>query len=204
MRIGIFGGSFDPIHYGHLILAEQCREQAKLQEIVFVPAAKAPHKPDGAEASDRQRVEMLQLAIAGHFAFTVSQIELERGGKSYTIETLENLKSLEPESELFLLIGADSLENFAAWKQPEQICKLAVPLVFSRPTPAGTQFANIDVLRQYVDEVRFNAIRDHQIQGRLIDISSTDIRWRVKSGKTIRYLTPRAVEQYIMAQKLYI
>jgi len=204
MRIGIFGGSFDPIHYGHLILAEQCREQANLEKVVFMPSATAPHKLNGARASDRQRVEMLQLAISGHFAFEVSQVELERGGVSYTVETLANMKTVNPETELFLMIGADSLESFATWKQPEQICQFAMPLVFSRPSPNGHNRVDLDLLRRFVDERRFQSILAHQIRGRLIEISSTEIRGRVRSSKSIRYLTPRSVEQYIVAQKLYV
>ena len=105
MRIGIFGGSFDPIHVGHLMLAEHCREQAELDQVLFIPCAQQPHKKDGAFGSNRQRTEMIDLAIGGHPSFLRSSIEIDRGGVSYTVETLEQLTKENPEDELFLMLG---------------------------------------------------------------------------------------------------
>ena len=133
MRIGIFGGSFDPIHLGHLVLAEQCREQADLDQVLFVPCALQPHKRDGAQGTDRQRCEMVELAIAGHHPFGLSKTEMERGGVSYTVETLAQFRDSNPEDEWFLLMGDDSLECFSTWREPERICQLAIPLVVNRP-----------------------------------------------------------------------
>ena len=200
MRLGIFGGSFDPIHYGHLILAEHCREQAELDEVWFVPSATAPHKQDGAQLSKRQRMELVELAIRGHPAFRVSNMELERGGISYTVDTLNQIREERPEDELFFLMGADSLGHFASWKEPTQICELALPLVVNRP---GADDVDLEKLRPFVGDSRMEALAAVQIQSPLIEISSSEIRRRVGAGESIRYLLPRSVEKYIEAQKLY-
>ncbi len=200
MRLGIYGGSFDPIHYGHLILAENCREQANLDQIWFLPSSIAPHKRDGATLSDRQRVELVELAISGHDAFICSDNELKRGGISYTVDTLTEVCEQHPNHELFLLMGADSLYQFETWREPEKICALAIPLVVNRP---GNDKVNLDVFARYVDEERLALILDHAISSPLIEISSSDIRARVAASQTIRYLLPRAVEKYIEAQELY-
>src|SRR5262245_31066193 len=111
MRLGLFGGTFDPIHLGHLLLAEQCREQCKLDAVWFLPSANPPHKVGASITPAQQRVEMLQMAIAGHPEFAVSKLELERGGTTYTVDTLEQLRNEDAERELFFLIGADSLAD---------------------------------------------------------------------------------------------
>ena len=201
MRIGVFGGSFDPIHYGHLILAEQCREQAKLDRVIFVPSRIAPHKQYGSSATERQRVDMLRLAIAGHPAFDVSLIEIDRGGVSYTVDTLNELRKIHPEDLLFLLMGDDSLQDFCSWKEPGHICQLAILLVAARP---GNADVDLNALRSYLDEARFELFKNHMIHNLLIEISSSDIRRRVRESKSIRFLLPRAVEKYIETQKLYV
>lgn len=200
MRIGIFGGSFDPVHIGHLILAEHCRESANLDEVWFIPSATAPHKTEGATASDRQRMEMLEFALAGHSSFLISDVELKRGGVSYTVDTLAQIAEEQPDDELFLMIGGDSLQNFDTWRSPEKICRLATPLVVARP---NSDPVNLDKLSPYVDEERMDEIKRYALESRLIDISSTEIRARANAGRSIRYLTPRAVEKYIESKSLY-
>ena len=200
MRIGIFGGSFDPIHTAHLILAEKCREQANLDQVLFIPSAEAPHKEDGAFGTNRQRTEMVDLAIGGHPAFLRSSIEIDRGGVSYTVDTLEQFKEQHPDDKLFLLIGGDSLNNFHTWKDPEKILTLATPLVIARP---GEGEVNFDLLASYVDEARLAEIKSLAIDAPLIEISSTSIRKAVSEEKSFRYLTPRSVERYIQTQKVY-
>lgn len=190
MRLGVFGGSFDPVHYGHLILAENSREAARLDLVLFVPAPRPPHKLDREQTPFFRRVEMLELAIAGHPAFQVSQIEKDRPGPSFTVDTLTQLQAERPEAELFLLLGSDSLQDFPLWYQPERIAELATLVVTLRPgaekpTNLPTHFRVL-----WVDAPR-------------IDISSTDIRNRVRTGRTIRYLLPRAVECYIETHRLY-
>ena len=202
MRVGIFGGSFDPIHFGHLILAEQCRQQAELDQVLFIPSALAPHKQKGAHGTDRQRVEMIDLAIGGHPQFLRSSIEIDRGGVSYTIDTLRQLteEHSDTQREWFFLIGADSLGTFATWKEPKSILELATPLVVGRP---GAQNVDLEVLSELAQPAQMETIRKLEIESPLIDISSTSIRSNVQAGKSIRYLTSRAVEKYIQTQRIY-
>jgi nicotinate-nucleotide adenylyltransferase len=201
MRIGIFGGSFDPIHLGHLVLAEQCREQSRLDQVWFVPSALGPHKTDGTHSSDRQRIEMIELALSGYEPFVLSKIELERGGISYTVETLTQIRESNPDDELFLLMGDDSLEQFATWREPERICQLAIPLVANRP---GSGQVDLTSLKSFVDESRFGVFLQNVITSPGIQISSSLIRQKVAAGKSIRYLTPRPVEKYIETHRLFV
>jgi nicotinate-nucleotide adenylyltransferase len=201
MRVGIFGGSFDPIHQGHLILAEQCRQQAELDQVLFIPNAQSPHKQNGACASDRQRVEMVDLAIGGNPAFLRSSIEIERGGVSYTVDTLKQLAEENPENELFFLMGADSLNSFDTWKDPAGILQLATPLVVPRP---GQGEVDLKKLAPLTDEKKLATIEQLTIDSPLIEISSSNIRQQIQSGKSIRYQTSRAVEKYIETQKIYL
>ena len=200
VRLGIFGGSFDPVHYGHLLLAEFCREHNRLDKVWFMPAAVSPHKLDRRPTPDRSRVEMLELAIGGHDGFAVSRIELERGGVSYTADTLAEIHDQQPDTELFFLMGADSLADFGTWKTPATICELAIPVIVARP---GSATPDYDMLAQFVDAQRLSLIRQCQVDMPQIEISSTDIRSRVAQGKSIRFQLPRAVEKYIETQDLY-
>src|SRR5947207_3364132 len=131
-RIGVFGGTFDPVHVAHLILAEQCREQGRLDEVRFVVAARPPHKPAPATPF-AQRVEMLTLAVSGQPAFRVEEIERDRPGPSYTADTLEELRRREPGAELVLIVGSDSLRDLPLWYQPTRVVLLAELLVVARP-----------------------------------------------------------------------
>jgi nicotinate-nucleotide adenylyltransferase len=201
MRIGIFGGSFDPIHQGHLILAEQCREQAQLDQVWFMPCSLGPHKKQGTHGTDRQRTEMIELALGGHEPFLLSRIEIERGGVSYTVDTLEQIHESQPDDELFLLMGDDSLESFDSWRRPERICQLATPLVVGRP---GSGQVDLSSLKHYVDECRLASFEECLISSPQIEISSREIRQKVADGKSIRYLTSRGVEKYIETQKLFL
>lgn len=206
MRLGIFGGSFDPVHYGHLLLAESCREQARLDEVWFLPAAVPPHKQQEAKTPAAARIEMLELAIGGHPAFKVCRFEVERGGVNYTADTLAHLAAENPGAELFFLMGADSLRDLPTWHEPARVCELAIPVVVARSfagQPDETVEVDYSPLAQLVDERRLEAIRQHQVQMPRIDLSSREIRRRVAAGKTIRYQTPRAVEKYLEAARLY-
>ncbi len=200
MRLGIFGGSFDPVHYGHLLLAETCREQCRLDRIWFLPAAVPPHKQGKALAPAKARVEMLELAISGNEQFAVSTMELDRGGVSYTVETLRTITAQQPGEELFFLMGADSLHEMVTWREPAEICRLVTPVVVHRVDSPPPDFA---VLSPLVSPERLAAIREHQVEMPLIDLSSTDLRQRAASGQSLRYRTPRAVEKYIETQGLY-
>jgi len=200
MRLGIFGGTFDPVHYGHLLLAETCREQCELDLVLLMPAAQPPHKCQWELAPAAARAEMLELAIGGHPSMSVSRSEIERGGVSYTVETLTQLRAERPDAELFFLMGADSLEDLPDWREPQRICKLAIPVVVRR---AGTGEPDFSTLAGFVSPERLGEIRRFQVEMPVLELSSTDIRERVAAGRSIRFLTPRAVEKYIESHGLY-
>jgi nicotinate-nucleotide adenylyltransferase len=200
MRLGIYGGSFDPVHFGHLLVAENCREQQRLDEVWFIPAATSPHKRQRAPAEARHRVEMLHLAVGGHEPFQVSTIEIDRGGISYSVETLQQLHADDPAREMFLLLGADALADLPTWKDPGRICELALPLVVSRAYAPEPDFAP---LVEFMSRERIAAAQAAQVKMPPIGIASSDIRRRIAAGKSIRFRTPRAVERYIETHGLY-
>ncbi len=200
MRVGVFGGAFDPVHYGHLILAEQCREQARLDAVWFVPAARHPFKAGPAGTPFDRRVEMLHLALAGNTAFRVDEIEKDRPGPSYTADTLDELRRRHPDAELHLLLGSDTLPDFPRWHEPQRIVRSADLVVMERPghpVPSAEELAS--ALRLPADV----PLRLQKVEVPLIDLSSRDIRRRVANGRSVRYMLPRAVEVYIAEKRLY-
>lgn len=200
MRIGVFGGTFDPIHYGHLIIAEQAREQAKLDRVWFLPSARPPHKSDRVLTPYDRRVEMLTLAIAGlEDRFAVSQIERDRPGPSYTADTLDQLDEQFAGNEWFLIVGADSLLDLPSWYDPKRILERATLLAAGRPgysTRTTTELA--DALEMRVDKVRLQTV-----QIPLIEIASRDLRRRASEHRSLTFMMPRALEVYIREKKLY-
>ncbi len=196
MRIGVFGGAFDPVHYGHLILAEQSREQARLDQVWFVPAARHPFKVGTTAAPFDRRAEMLRLGTAGQSAFRVDEIEKDRPGLSYTADTLDELKRRHPDDELFLLVGSDTLAELPTWHAPERIVRAATLVVMRRPGHPVVPAAELETA---IGE----AVRLQMADVPLIDLSSRDIRGRVAAGRSIRYMLPRAVEVYIAEKGLY-
>jgi nicotinate-nucleotide adenylyltransferase len=183
MRTGLLGGSFDPIHHGHLILARAAKEELALDRIIFIPANKSPHKTDTKPATPEDRWAMVNLAIRGEDSFEASDLELRRPAPSYTVDTLQEFKARFPGDEFTLLIGADNAATFDTWREPDEIRRLARIAVLDR---AGTAAAH-----------------DWPVVHRLIDISSTDIRARLAAGRSIRYLTPGSVCDYIQSHRLY-
>lgn len=200
MQLGILGGTFDPVHYGHLLMAECCREQCALDEVWLMPAARSPHKPQERVSSADHRLEMLRLAIAGNEAFRVSSLEVDRGGVSFTVETLAELRSSLPDARLFLLLGADSLADFPKWREPARICELAIPVVAARP---GYEPPDLEPLAELVSPRRMEQIRRYQVEMPLIDLSGTELRRRAAEGRSLRYRTPRAVQKYIETHRVY-
>jgi len=200
VRLGIFGGTFDPIHLGHLILAEHCREACRLDRVVFIPAGQPPHKAERQITAGRQRLEMVELAIAGHASFAASPIELERTGPSYSAQTLAELARQDAGSELFFLMGSDSLNDLALWYQPERIASLATLVVATRP---GAEPPSLDRLRSVIGGDAVERLMRHMVEIPLVQISSSAIRQRVGAGRTIRFMVPRAVECYIETHGLY-
>lgn len=202
MRIGVFGGSFDPVHYGHLIAAECAREQARLDRIVFVPAATPPHKPGRTLADGRHRLELLSLAIGGHDAFAVSSIELDRGGTSYTVDTLATLAADHPEDRLVLVLGPDSLAGFKRWRDPARIAALSEIVPVERESLDDLEAA-AGGLADVLGPEAVAAVLARRVRMPAIGIRATDLRAAVAAGRSIRYRTPRAVERFIATHGLY-
>jgi nicotinate-nucleotide adenylyltransferase len=192
-RLGIFGGTFDPIHLGHLICAEQLRQALRLDLVLFVPTCEPPHKPASEPAEPADRLEMVRLAIDGHPDFSASEIEIARKGTSYTIDTVRHLRdAYGAEVELWLLMGQDSYREISTWKSPERIAAECFFGVARRPG------------YQRETEPPVPGLRSKFVDITSVDISSTDIRARLGDAKSIRYLVPPAVEKYIRNNSLYI
>ena len=198
MRLGLFGGTFDPVHFGHLLLAEQCREQCELDEVWFLPSGSPPHKDDAEITAARHRVGMLELAIAGHECFRVNEMELQREGPTYTVDTLQALTDERLDDELTFLIGADSLRDLPTWREPQRILELATIVAVNRPDRDITDATR---LTDCLGEAAAERIRIINMPG--IDLSATDIRGRLAAGRSIRFMTPRAVEAYIEQHAVY-
>lgn len=191
MKIGLFGGSFDPPHHGHLIVARHVREALGLDHVLLVPANRSPHKLDRTPAHGQHRLAMVHLAVAGDPGFAVSDVEVARGGISYTVDTLRHLRSGGPGHELFFLLGIDNAADFLLWREPEEILRLSTVVLMSRAGFGGSAPGVLgDPSVIHVDVP-------------LIDIRSRDLRARIRGGKSIRYLVPDAVERYILSEGLY-
>ena len=192
-KIGIMGGTFDPIHLGHLIIAELVREELHLNKVFFLPAKIHPLKENAAISAVEHRVQMVASAIEDNPAFELCDIEFRREGISFTVDTLRSLrKEYPPEStELYYLMGLDNVNQFHLWKEPEEIIRLCRVVVLGRPGVKPHPDA-----RPFLPAFLFLDLP-------LIEISATDIRQRVRNGRTIRYLVPEAVEAYIARHRLY-
>jgi nicotinate-nucleotide adenylyltransferase len=191
MKIGIFGGTFNPPHMGHLIVAEYAREHLALSRVIFVPSAVSPHKQGRDTIDAHHRLTMLQEAVRENSGFAVSDIEVQRGGVSYTVDTLEELHGMFPQYGLVLLIGADNLNEFHLWRGPERILALADVVALTRPGFSSGE-ADPGLARQIA-----------VCQVPAIGIEARQIRRWVREGQSIRYLVPAAVESYILRHRLY-
>jgi nicotinate-nucleotide adenylyltransferase len=204
MRIGLYGGSFDPVHQGHLIAAECCREQARLDKVLFLPAAVPPHKQDRPLAEAAHRVEMLKLAIGGHPAFAVSTDEIDRGGVSYTVDTLVRLEAAHPADELLLILGPDALADLPTWREPATILARAEIIAVEREGVDDiSAIVATPKLAALLGPERAQRIVETRVTCPAIGIRASDLRAAIAAGCSIRYRTPRAVEQYIAAHGLY-
>ncbi len=199
--IGIMGGTFDPIHLGHLAVAEEAREALGLERVLFVPAGIPPHKPDGARASIADRVTMVELAIAGNPAFVLSRIDVDRSGPSYTSDTVALLAAGERaagrEPDLTLIMSAETLGGLPSWHEPRRLlatCRIAVVPREGHAAPERAWLA-----------AHFEGLEDRFVllEGPRLGISSTDVRNRVAAGRSIRYLVPEAVERHIADHHVY-
>lgn len=199
MKIGIMGGTFDPIHLGHLATAEAVRENFALDEILFIPAARPPHKVSSNVTDERHRLTMTTLATHSNKFFRVSDMELKRTGLSYTFDTMNELhKTFGRSTELFFIIGADSLADLSKWHEARELVSKCHFIATTRP--------GIDVDFSAVEKFFGAAAHEHIHRTTTpgIEISSTDIRERVKARRSIKYLVPEVVEEYILREELYL
>jgi nicotinate-nucleotide adenylyltransferase len=204
MRTGIFGGSFDPVHQGHLVVAECCREQARLDRVVFVPTAIQPFKQSRQPAAGQHRSEMLALAVGGNPAFEISTAELDRGGVSYTVDTLAALREAYPDDELHLILGPDALASLPDWREPARILDLAGVIAVERDgLDDVAAIVHAPRLATLLGPERSRRIVADTVRMPAIGIRATDLRARIAAGHSIRYRTPSAVEQYITTHGLY-
>lgn len=195
-QIGILGGTFDPIHIGHLWIAEEARDQLGLSEVFFIPAHVSPFKTHIISASAQARLTMVRLAIADNPAFRAEPLEIERPGPSYTIDTLRILHSRYPGCPLFLILGSDSLASLAAWREAMALVAMAQIAVY----PRSGVCPDLEQLERELPGLRAALI---ELDALKLDISATVIRQRVQDGRSIRYLVPPAVEAYIHEHSLY-
>lgn len=194
-RIGILGGTFDPIHIGHLVVADNALQQLHLDDVLFVPAGHPPHKRDRAITSAAHRKAMIEIAIADRKEFTVSEVDLHRQGPSFTVDLLERIDAALAPAALYFVMGADSLRDFSTWARPEGVLSLAQLAVARRP--------GIEINEEVLSSVPGLRDRLHLLDSPLSHISSTALRNRLRQGQTVRYLIPPDVLDFIIEQNLY-
>ena len=195
-RTAVLGGSFNPIHYGHLLLADDVLDALGLDRVLFVPAALPPHKPSSQLAPADDRYAMVQLAVAGHPKFVVSDLELRRAGPSYTVDTLEAL--CIPREELFLIVGSETFLDMLTWRTPRRVARLAQIVVVPR---VGSAFdPDSAAARKVVHEIGQEPLVVRAIS---LPISASDLRHRVRERRSLAYRVPEAVDAYIQAKRLY-
>jgi len=197
MRVGVIGGTFDPIHTGHLIIAEGARDALDLQRVIFVPAGQPPHKRSSRISPAEHRLEMVRLAIAGNGYFTASRVDIDREGPSYTVDTIRLLHDAwGSDVRIYFLIGGDSLAELPTWYQPQRLLEICQVVAVPRPG-YELDLESLDV------EIPGAAERIQMLSMPLVDLSATEIRDRVRDRRSIRYLVPDAVERYIYRHRLY-
>ncbi len=197
-RIGIMGGTFDPLHYGHLVAAEMARHEFALEKVIFIPTGNPPHKVGRRVTSPGDRYEMVKRAVQDNSFFEVSDLEIQRKGYSYTVDTLKELHELYPQHELYFITGADAFREIFTWREVQSVLSLSHFIGASRPGFDPHEF--LEELKRDYPEFLPNM---HLFDVPALAISSTDIRSRVKEGKPIRYLLPESVRLYIEKTGLY-
>jgi nicotinate-nucleotide adenylyltransferase len=189
-RIGILGGTFNPIHLGHLLIAQDAVEAARLDRVLFIPTATPPHKKLEGGVSAAHRLKMVRLAIAGDDRFAADDLEIRRGGKSYSVDTLTELKRRYPRADFYFIVGADSLSELQLWRDARRLVKLCRFIAVRRPGFHGRP-------------ARLPGLRYQWLEAHPCGVASREIRARTGRGQSIRYLVPEAVARYIQKQKLY-
>jgi nicotinate-nucleotide adenylyltransferase len=199
-QLGVFGGTFNPVHHGHLILAREAKERLGLDRVILVPNFRSPLRQGEVLAPAENRLEMLRLALGDEPGMEVSDLEVRRGGSSYTVDTMEALKAELPEASLTFLCGADSLTTLDRWVRIERILELARVCVLARP---GTEAeaAHADLIRRAPG---VGAKIERLALARMIDLSATEIRERVAAGRSVRWMVPEAVGAHIRSESLYL
>ncbi|MEM8666323.1 MAG: nicotinate (nicotinamide) nucleotide adenylyltransferase [Planctomycetota bacterium] len=200
MKMGVFGGSFDPVHFGHLWIAEAARETLGLDEVRWIPAARSPLKSEQPQAPAMDRVAMVRLALADGDGHVVDDREIRRGSVSYTVDTLAELAEDFPDSQFWLIIGSDSLASFPQWREPERLLQLAHLAVIQR---GGDPEIDLSVLQGLTTSERVDQIRRDIVPMPLIELSSSEMRERIVAESSIRFRTPRAVAALINDRRLY-
>ncbi len=190
MKLGLYGGSFDPVHLGHLLVAHAALEELVLDRLVFIPAAQSPFKPGTQPAPAAIRTRLLRLALAGETRFDVDELELRRGGVSFTVDTVREFATRHPGAQLFWLVGADHVPTLPKWREAEALAQLVEFVVIPRPGEAEATLPP--------------PYRLHHLSGWPLRVSSSDIRLRVAAGKPVRQLVPAPVAEVIAAEKLYL
>lgn len=198
MKVGIFGGSFDPVHTGHLVLAEHVREEAGLEKLIFLPAYESPFKVGKSGADSMQRLEMTRLATAGNGSFSVSAADVEKGRVSYTVDLMAELAAMYPEDRLYFVAGTDSFLGIEKWMGAERLLTGYGFVVGTRP---GYRDEELAAYAEYIRQKYGTEVITVTIPK--VDISSTDIRSRCKKNRSIKYLVPEGVERYIIENGLY-
>lgn len=199
-RIGILGGTFNPVHTGHLILAQDAMEHFELGRVLFMPCARPPHKPERDLLPAEHRIAMLEAAIEGDLRFQVSRLETDRGGVSYSIDTSRELRRLYPGAEIHFILGSDSLLELYLWKDAGELLELCRFVTLTRP---GADYDMLQTADLHLPSPWPERLKASIRVGHTVDISSTDIRYRVAEGLAIRYLVHPAVEMYIAEHSLY-
>ncbi len=200
MRLGIFGGSFDPVHIGHCWIAEAAIETLQLERVHWIPAATSPLKVGGPVASAEDRLAMLQLALSGCERHAIDDREIRRGELSFTVDTVAEYCDEHPGARVIFIIGSDSLATIRQWHRPEELLRIATPAVVQR---GGQPEIDFSVLEGLIDQQRIQQVRQHVINMPVIELSSSELRSRLARNRSIRYRTPRAVEALIDANQLY-
>jgi len=212
MRTGILGGTFNPIHLGHLAIAKEARRVCRLDRVIFLPAADPPHKPVAGEVSFEHRLAMVQAAIDGTRGFSVSDLETQRSGKSYSVETLKILHRIYPDDEFYFIVGLDSFRDLATWKAYEKLFFLTNLVVASRPGIEADldQLLPIAIRRQFCYSAESKNLRHCSgntviiLEETRLDISSSEIRRRLAAKRPVHDLVPAPVVDYIDRHKLYL
>ena len=197
MRVGIFGGTFDPVHHGHMIIAEQVMDELKLERVIFVPGGIPPHKEaSSVRASAEDRYEMVEAAVESNERFSVDRVEVDAGRPMYSVDTVRVFTERSPETDWYFITGADEVSNLLAWKEPDRLLEQVVMVAATRPGYDLSRLGHLEAGLRNFDRI-------FPVECTRVDISATGIRRRILQGKSIRYLVPEGAFEIIEEKGLY-